>query len=320
MPCYLDLHKTGELARRSEMARERMSLCRLCPRACGVWRDAGERGFCRTGALARLASASPHFGEEPPLSGTGGAGAVFFGGCVMACRFCQNHAISQTGEGDEVSAGELAAVFLNLQEQGAENLDLVSPTHVVPQILEALGLAAEQGLRLPVVFNTGGFDSVETLQLLDGVVDIYLPDSKYADDEAAQRCSALKGYVKANRAALREMFRQVGPLRLDDRGVATRGMLVRHLVLPNNLAGTGRVMRFLAEKVSPEVHVSLMAQYSPCHRAAEDPALARAITAKEYEAALDAFDASGLETGFAQDFESVSHGLPDFGKDEPFEW
>lgn len=267
-----------------------------------------------------MASASPHFGEEPPLTGTGGAGAVFFAGCVMACRFCQNYTISQGPAGDEASAEELAQTFLRLQGQGAENLDLVSPTHVVPQILEALDLAAARGLRLPMVFNTGGYDAVDTLQLLDGAVDLYLPDAKYADDEAAKRCSGVRGYVAINRAALKEMFRQVGPLQLDGRGVAVRGMLVRHLVLPNGLAGTGGVLRFLAEEVSPDVHVSLMAQYSPCHRAAEAPAIARPITAEEYEAALDAFEDSGLEHGFAQDFESVKHGLPDFGKDEPFEW
>lgn len=267
-----------------------------------------------------MASASPHFGEEPPLTGNGGAGAVFFAGCVMACRYCQNHAISQTDAGEEVSAGELAGVFLNLQDQGAENLDLVSPTHAVPQILEALDLAAGRGLRLPLVFNTGGYDALETLQLLDGAVDIYLPDAKYADDESAMRCSGVNGYVARNRAALKEMFRQVGTLQFDERGVAMGGMLVRHLVLPNGLAGTEAVMRFLAEKISPDVHVSLMAQYSPKHRAPQDPAIARPITAEEYEAALDAFDQSGLENGFAQDVESVKHGLPDFDKDEPFDW
>jgi len=319
-PPYARLARSGELARRAEQARGLASPCRLCPRRCGVDRAAGGLGFCRTGSLARVSHAGPHFGEEPPLRGEGGAGTVFFAGCNMACVFCQNHQISQEDSGREVSCRELARVFLDLQSQGCHNLDLVSPTHVAPQILEALGLAAAEGLRLPVVYNSGGYDAVETLRLFDGVVDVYLPDAKYADEGAALRLSKAPGYVEANKAALREMFRQVGVLRLTGGGAAERGLLVRHLVLPNGLAGTEDVLRFIADALSPGVTVSLMSQYSPCHLAGADPAINRPLTAAEYEAALDAFDRAGLESGFIQEFRSQQAGLPDFDKQQPFEW
>ena len=319
-PSYARLARSGELARRAEEARRLTSPCRLCPRKCGSDRAAGALGFCRTGTLARVSHAGPHFGEEPPLRGEGGAGTVFFSGCNMACVFCQNHQISQGDAGREMTSRELARVFLDLQSQGCHNLDLVSPTHVAAQVLEALGLAAAEGLRLPVVYNSGGYDAVETLRLFAGVVDIYLPDAKYGDNGTALRLSKAPGYVEANQAALREMFRQVGLLRMARKGHTEKGLIVRHLVLPNGLAGTESVLRFIADELSPGVTVSLMSQYSPCHLAGADPAINRPLTAGEYEAALDAFDRAGLESGFIQEFHSQQTGLPDFDKQQPFQW
>jgi len=319
-PSYLEIIESGELARRAELARRLLDPCRVCPRGCGARRTAGETGYCRTGLRARLAHAGPHFGEEPPLTGARGAGAVFLGRCCMACRFCQNSQISQADAGEEVSAQELGQVFLDLQRQGCHNVDLVSPTHIVPQVLEAVLWAAERGLRLPLVYNAGGYDRVETLRLLDGVVDIYLPDAKYADDEAALRLSDAPGYVAINRGALREMFRQAGPLETDEQGVARRGLIVRHLVLPGGLPGTRQVLRFIAEELSPEVPVSLMAQYTPRHRAAELPEVNRALLPEEYEEALAALDEAGIENAFVQALESQGTGLPDFERDRPFEW
>ena len=319
-PNYLRLAASGELHRRAARARAMRTPCRVCPRVCGVDRLGGELGFCRTGARARFSHAGPHFGEEPPLRGKGGAGAVFFAGCNLACRFYQNHQISQADAGREVTPRELADVFLRLQREGCANLDLVSPTHVAPQILDSLALAAGDGLRLPIVYNSGGYDSIETLRLFDGVVDVYLPDAKYDDDGTARRLSDGVGYVEVNQAALREMFRQVGPLKTDADGAAVRGLIVRHLVLPNGLAGTEKVQRFIADELDPATPVSLMAQYAPRHRADETPELRRPLTPDEYEAALEAFDKAGLETGFIQELDAHQDGLPDFGRAKPFEW
>ena len=315
--CYVPLARSGELTRRAEAARGLLSPCRVCPRECGVDRPADERGFCRTGARARVSHAGAHFGEEPPLAH---AGAVFFAGCNLACAFCQNHQISQTDAGREMTACELAQVFLDLQAQGCRNLDLVSPTHVAPQILQAVALAANEGLRLPIVYNSGGYDSVETLRLFDGVVDVYLPDAKYGANAPAMTISGVDDYVKANRAALREMLRQTGPLRTDVADAPLRGLIVRHLVLPNGLSGTRSVLRFVAEDLSPAVPVSLMAQYAPRHRAADFPQLRRPVSPSEYEQALEAFDEAGLETAFTQTPEARDTGAPDFDRGQPFEW
>ena len=319
-PGYLGLFRTGELDARVAAARELLSPCRVCPRACGARRGDGETGFCRTADQARLAHALPHLGEEPPLSGVRGAGAVFFAGCNMACCFCQNAQISQADAGRPVPPGELAEVFLGLQRQGCHNIDLVSPTHVAPQVLEAVSLAAARGLRLPLVYNSGGYDAVESLRLFDGVIDIYLPDAKYASDDVAGRLSNAEGYVGHNRAAVREMFRQVGLLVTDDGGVARRGLIVRHLVLPHGLGGTREVLRFVADELHPSVSVSLMAQYTPQHRAADEPEVNRPLTRPEYEDALAAFDASGLENAFVQALESQATGVPDFAEERPFKW
>jgi len=303
-PTYLELHRSGELKRRIERAYAMLAECRLCPRECGVDRLRGERGFCRAGAEPIVASWNVHPWEEPPISGTRGSGTIFFSGCTGRCLFCQNYPISQLGVGNTVSVQQLAEMMLELQDRGCHNINLVTPTHFVPQILAALELAIEGGLRLPLVYNTSGYERVETLQLLDGVVDIYLPDAKYADDETARRLSGFVRYVEANRAALREMFRQVGDeLVLDGEGIARRGLIVRHLVLPEGLAGTPEVLRWIAENLSPRVHVSLMDQYFPAHKAVGHPVLGRKITAEEYAEALRAFEEAGLTNGWMQEHE-----------------
>ena len=300
-PSYLALHHSGELARRIETAWAMLTACELCPHRCGVNRLEGEHGVCRMGALPKVSSWNLHRWEEPPVSGTRGSGTIFFSGCPGRCPFCQNYPLSQFGYGQEVNIERLAGMMLELQRKGAHNVNFVTPTHFMPQILAALPHAIRGGFRLPLVYNTSGYERVEALRLLDGVIDIWLPDSKYADDAVARRLSGFKEYVESNRAALREIYRQVGgELLLDEKGLAVRGLIVRHMVLPEGLAGTVEVLRWIAKNLSPRVHVSLMDQYFPAHRAIGDPVLGRKITAEEYEAALNALDAAGLENGWYQ--------------------
>lgn len=293
-PGYLDLRGRGELAARAAGARARQSPCRVCPRHCGVDRGGGELGTCRVGAGALVAGHGAHHGEEAPLSGRHGSGAVFFAGCNLRCVFCQNYDISQMREGREVAAAELAGMMLELQAQGCHNINWVTPSHQVPQILDALVLAAERGLSLPIAYNTSAYDDVDTLRLLDGVVDIYLPDFKYIDRDNAARYSEAPDYPTIARAALREMHRQVGDLVVDPSGIAVRGLLVRHLVLPGGLAGTNEAMRFLADELSRDTYVNIMDQYRPCFRAHEHPELARRITAAEQAEAVRAARECGL--------------------------
>lgn len=302
-PGYLALYHNGELARRVARGQEILRSCVLCPRRCGKDRLAGEAGWCRAGALPEVASWNLHFWEEPPISGTKGCGTIFFSHCTGRCLFCQNYPISQLGVGNKVSTARLAGMMLELQHKGAHNINLVTPTHYVPQFLEALLLAIPQGFNLPIVYNTSGYDSLETLHLLDGVVDIYLPDAKYADDAVAKTLSGFVDYVSANRAALKEMYRQVGASLIVEKGIARRGLIVRHLVLPNGLSQTPEVLRWLATNLSPQVHVSLMDQYFPAYKAVGHPTLGRKITPQEYEAALAAFYAAGLENGWLQEHE-----------------
>jgi putative pyruvate formate lyase activating enzyme len=285
-PGYLNLYKEGGLQNRLAEARAILKSCRLCPRECQVDRTAKEKGYCRTGILPVVSSYSPHFGEEDPLVGFKGSGTIFFTHCNLLCLFCQNYEISHLGEGREVAADRLAKMMLDLQEMGCHNINFVSPTHVVAQILEALPLAIAAGLRVPLVYNTGGYDAVETLKLLDGIFDIYMPDLKFMDGEVAEKFCRAKDYPEKAKAAIREMHRQVGDLTLDPRGIAERGLLVRHLVLPGGLAGTKQVMRFLAREVSPNTYVNIMAQFRPCGEAVEHPPLNRRITSAEYEEAL----------------------------------
>ncbi len=296
-PSYVALLHTGVLRARVDAALDELVSCRTCPRGCGVDRLRDERGECRTGRMAEVSSVQLHFGEEAPLVGRGGSGTIFFTHCNLACTYCQNHDISQGGRGRPMSPRELAAAMLRLQEAGAHNVNLVSPSHVVPQILEALLVAAEAGLRIPLVYNTGGYDALPTLRLLEGVVDIYMPDAKYGDTEAGERYSGVPSYPDVNRAAIREMHRQVGDLQIDEHGIARKGLLVRHLVLPGGIAGTRAVMRFLAQEISPNTYVNVMDQYRPCYRADEDDLLARPLRWSEYRHALQVAEEEGIKTG-----------------------
>lgn len=295
-PSYLQLLGTGELDRRAESAISHLEKCDLCPWECQANRQIGRLGTCRTSRRARVSSFFPHHGEEDPLRGRRGSGTIFFSYCNLRCQFCQNYAISQGGEGRTVGADELAAMMLHLQDTGCHNINFVSPTHVVAQIIEAVALAAKAGLRLPLVYNTGGYDSLTALALLDGIIDIYMPDMKYADAATALTYSKVKDYPKHNRSAVREMFRQVSDLQLDERGIARRGMLVRHLVLPGGLAGTAEITRFLADEVSKNIYINIMGQYRPEYKAREADVgpLSRPVTAEEIADAYAAAQAAGL--------------------------
>jgi len=291
---YLSLYRSGELRDRVEAARSLLRNCRVCPRHCGVDRLNGELGKCRTPGEVMVSSYGPHFGEESPLVGRNGSGTIFFTNCNLRCVFCQNYSISQLGEGDKVSKEELACMMFSLQDKGCHNINLVSPTHVVPQILEAFEMAVKSGLQLPLVYNSGGYDSIETLRLLDGIVDIYMPDMKYSDEKNAEKLSGVENYPSINRAAVKEMHRQVGDLQINEDGIAQRGLLVRHLVLPHGLAGTKEVVSFLANEVSPDTYVNIMAQYHPCHKAFQFPSLSRRISAGEFQEAVTLARQAGL--------------------------
>ncbi|MFZ5811636.1 MAG: radical SAM protein [Thermodesulfobacteriota bacterium] len=292
---YRKLLKTGELAKRAREAVARLSRCELCPRRCRVDRLADARGFCRVGRKAQVASFNPHFGEEEVLVGDGGSGTIFFAGCNLGCVFCQNWDISHVSRPEwEVGAEGLAAVMLELQAMGTVNINLVTPSHVVPQILEALVLAARQGLRLPLVYNSGGYDAPETLELLDGIVDVYMPDVKMADPDAAATYLLARDYPERAREAVLRMHAQVGDLVVDRDGLARRGLLVRHLVMPEGLAGTAAWMRFLAREVSPDTYVNIMDQYRPCGEAERHPAIARAVTREEYRRAMEFAREAGI--------------------------
>ena len=292
-PAYLQLARTGELRHRVEQAHEHLSSCDLCAQECHTDRHT-QKGVCRTGMLAVVSSHGPHHGEENPLRGWLGSGTIFFTHCNLKCQFCQNYEISQLGEGREVQPEEIAAMMIELQESGCHNINFVSPSHVVAQILAAVAIAAKAGLRLPLVYNTGGYDSSAALQLLDGVVDIYMPDMKYADARLALRFSKARNYPEVNRAAVKEMHRQVGDLVMDEHGIAQRGLLVRHLVMPGGIAGTPEIARFLAEEISRSTYINVMTQYHPCYKANEHPPLDRRITPKEYAEAVAACRAAGL--------------------------
>ncbi|MFQ5904964.1 MAG: radical SAM protein [bacterium] len=298
-PRYLNL-STKELDERIERAFSLLDGCRLCPRECGVNRLRGELGYCNSGKAAIVSSYNPHFGEEPPISGHNGSGTIFFTNCNMRCIYCQNYPISQLHNGNEVMCDELAQMMMSLQARGCHNVNFVTPTHMVAQILEALSDAVEKGLTIPLVYNSGGYDSVQTLRLLDGIFDIYMPDSRYGKNAEASRYSDAPDYVEVNRAALREMHKQVGDLVLKD-GVGVTGLLIRHLVLPNGLSNSFEVFTFIAEELSRNTYVSLMDQYFPCYQADSCPELSRRINSKEYQDALDAMWELGLHRGWVQD-------------------
>ena len=291
---YLSLYTSGELQRRAEQALTLIKHCRLCPRECGVDRSAGERGYCHTGRMARVASYAPHFGEESPLVGRFGSGTIFFSCCNLLCSFCQNYDISHGGHGVEVNPSDLAAMMIALQERGCHNINFVTPTHVVPQILEGLVVACERGLTVPLVYNTSGYERLETLKLLDGIFDIYMPDFKFWDDERSLRYCNAPDYRDRTIEAIAEMYRQVGDLTIDTGGIATRGLLVRHLVMPGGTADVEGIMRFLATAISTGTYVNIMDQYHPCGRAGNDTSINRRISMEEFTHAVKTAHRAGL--------------------------
>lgn len=294
-PGYLDLHRRGELGSRTKTLEQLLADCCLCPRQCGVNRLAGEKGVCRTGSNAVVASYAPHFGEESPLVGSKGSGTIFLSHCNLRCVFCQNYEISHLGEGVEVTPEQLAAMMMSLQQQGCHNINFVTPTHVVPQIVAALPYAVDAGLSVPLVYNTSGYDSVETLKLLDHIIDIYMPDFKFWDTASAKRYAKAEDYPARAREAIREMHKQVGDLIIGADGVATRGLLVRHLVMPDGLAETDGILHYLAEEISTETYVNVMDQYRPCGRAHLYPPLDRQLSHEEYQEALELAKKAGLK-------------------------
>ena len=300
MASYNALLDNGELERRVEQAWDLLRGCRLCPRACGVDRTAGETGECGAGLEPAVSSHNDHHGEEPPISGTRGSGTIFLTHCNLHCLFCQNYPISQMGNGAEVTCERLADMMMSLQMRGCHNINFVTPTHYMPQILEGVFLAARRGLRIPLVYNCGGYEGLDALRLLHGVVDIYMPDCKYGPGPNSETCSDAPDYFTHAKAALREMYRQVGPLEMDSDGIAVRGLLIRHLVLPNDLADSDTVFKFIAGELGTDVYMSILEQYFPAHRAADHELLGRRISSAEYRRALRAADRLGLDNGFIQ--------------------
>jgi len=294
MPVYLKTHREGLLEEKIVKAQRLLESCSVCPRDCKVNRIEGERGFCRAGSLPEVSSSSPHFGEEQPLVGFHGSGTIFLTHCNLGCLFCQNYSISHLDEGKEISIDELSRMMVAMQSLGCHNINFVSPTHYVPQILAALPNAITLGLSVPLVYNTGGYDAVETLKLLDGVFDIYMPDFKYSTGEAAEEYSQARDYPLVAKQAIKEMFRQVGDLVLNDRGIALRGLLIRHLVLPSGLAGTQDVMRFLSQDISKNTYVNIMAQYYPCGDIPPGSPLYRRISKLEYLQAVEIAKKEGI--------------------------
>jgi putative pyruvate formate lyase activating enzyme len=316
-PAYLKLWFSGELQKKAAAARVLLSSCSLCPRNCQVNRLKGEKGFCGQGLKAKVARALPHFGEEPPLSGSRGAGTVFFSGCALRCLYCQNFQISQEGMGEELVPEDLAGIFLNLQIQGCHNLDLVSPTPHLPFILSALETAIAQGLHLPIVYNTHGYLSETFLDLLVGIVDMFLPDMKYGDKKTAARLSQAEDYPYYNQAAIKHIFRQAGPLKMDGQGIGYRGLLVRHLILPGNNLNSLEVIKALAS-ISLEIPISLMAQYRPCFKSHEVSEINRPLYPKEYAEVVTFAEHLGFEEIYVQGLDSAENYFPDFSRNDPF--
>jgi putative pyruvate formate lyase activating enzyme len=322
-PGYINLYESGELARRVEILETRLKRCDICPRRCFKDRLHDERGACHSGLLPIVSSFCAHHGEEPALSGTRGSGTIFFGNCNMSCVYCQNYQISQDPDNqpNEITCTELARRMLSLQDDlHCHNINLVSPTHFVPQIIRAVMQAVPDGLHLPLVYNTGGYDRLETINELDGIIDIYLPDLRYSSERWAMRYSSAPMYVKSAREAIKEMYRQVGDLEVDDEGVAVRGLIVRHLILPNDFAGSEASLTWLAKEISPNVTVSIMSQYYPTHRAIQIPELSRTITKEEYSNVVAIVNRLGLENGWIQEMGADNSYRPDFKREgHPFE-
>ncbi len=300
LPSYISLHKTGELQKRISALTDMLKECRLCPRQCNVNRLQGELGFCRAGDTLMLSSAFAHFGEEAPLVGSLGSGTIFLTHCNLRCVFCQNHDISHRGQGEAVTSQQMALYMVALQQRGCHNSNFVTPTHYVPQIVAALPYAIDRGLRSPLVYNCGGYESLEVIKLLDGIIDIYMPDVKWADSRVAEKYAQAPDYPAVVKEVLKEMHRQVGDLQMSKAGAAERGLLIRHLVMPEGLAGTGELMHYIATEISPHSYVNIMSQYRPEYRAGEFPELNRRITHEEYAEAIDWARKEGLYRGFPE--------------------
>ncbi len=321
---YIALFRSGELKRRADALEARLVSCDICPRECKVNRLEGEEGFCHSAHLPIVSAVCAHHGEEPVLSGHRGSGTIFFSNCNMRCVYCQNHQISQNWSGQQskgIDSHTLAERMLYLQDSlGCHNINFVSPSHFVPELVRAVLEAASMGLRLPLVYNTGGYDSIKSLKALDGIISIYLPDLRYASDKWARKFSQAPDYVAHARAAIKEMYRQVGDMVLDETGVAQRGVIVRHLILPNRLAGSEESLTWLAKEVSPTVTVSIMSQYFPTHRAPRIPSLSRTISAAEYSEVVELVNRLGLENGWLQEMGAAESYVPDFTREShPFE-
>lgn len=294
-PAYLKLEREGELAEREKLLWDIYKKCRLCPRECEVNRLAGENEICKAADKLKVYSAGPHFGEEGPLVGRYGSGTIFFSHCNLRCCFCQNWEIAHRGDGGVISHSTLARAMLSLQKLGCHNINLVTPTHMVPHIVRALRIAAVKGLRLPLVYNTGGYDKLETIKKLEGIVDIYMPDFKFQDGDLAHKyCAEASDYPEVASAVIKEMYRQVGVLRMDERGIAMRGMILRHLVMPHNLAGTDQFLHWVAKELSPDTYVNIMDQYRPCHKAFDYPEIAQPLARKEWLQVVKWAKESGL--------------------------
>ena len=317
IPSYKKLLVSGELQKRAEEAYNSLSSCVSCPRDCKVNRINGEYGICSSGDMPIVSSYTPHFGEEPVLSGTKGAGNIFFGNCNLKCIYCQNYEISQNPTSEklnEISQLRLAGIMIDLQNKGCHNIGLVSPTHFSATILKSIYVAARLGLNLPIIYNSNGYDSVEMLKLYDGVADIYLPDIKYGNSEYAKTYSLVDNYFEKTKEALKEMFRQVGKELIYDGDVVVKGLIIRHLILPNDLSETENVFKFIAEELSPDVHISLMSQYYPANKAYKDILIDRPLRYSEYEKAVQLLDKYGLHNGWIQKMESAESYRPNFNK------
>jgi len=318
VPSYIKLLNNGELYNRAEKAYDNLNSCTSCPRNCKADRIGGEYGICTSGLLPVVSSYTTHFGEEPVLSGTRGAGNIFFGNCNLKCIYCQNFEISQNPKAEknnEVTNERLAEIMIELQNKNCHNIGLVSPTHFSATILKSIYIAAKKGLNLPIIYNTNGYDSVEMLKLYEDVIDIYLPDFKYGSSEYAKKYSLVDNYFEKTKEAVKEMFRQVGDELVYDGDVVVRGMIIRHLILPNDLSETEKVFKFISEELSPNVHISLMSQYYPANKAYKDELINRPLRNSEYEKAMDLLDKYGLQNGWMQEMESADTYRPEFNKD-----
>ena len=300
-PVYLRTYQAGRLNQLIEETFKLLESCCICPRRCGVNRLKNEKGFCKTGLKPKVCSFMPHHGEEPPISGVHGSGTIFFSHCNMSCVYCQNYEFSQSGQGREVEFEELAKFMIDLQDMGCHNINLVTPTHVMPQILKALSIAIPKGLKIPVVYNTGGYELPDIIKMLDGIVDIYLPDARYADNDMSIKYSGAPDYPGYNQDALKEMHRQVGIANIDNQGIIKTGLIIRHLVLPNNISGTDKIMKVIAKELSAHTYISLMSQYRPCHKVSQFKDICRRITYEEYEYAKQTMQEQGLNNGWIQE-------------------